>query len=90
MVVESKIKCLCGGTAHLEFFTSLKTLVIGKPEYRFRFVCDCCKKGKFNLCGHSTKQKAYDYYLKEMKNAKELAEEYGVPVSYFLTVVNRN
>lgn len=90
MAVEFKIKCLCGGTAHLEFFTSLETLVTGEPEYRYRFVCNRCKKGRFNLSGHPTKQKAYDYYLKEMENAKELAGEYGVPVSYFLTVVNRN
>lgn len=88
MAVESKIKCLCGGTAHLEFFTSLKTLVTNKPEYRWRYVCDRCRHGKFNLRGHHTKQKAFERYLKDMENAEELAEEFGVTVSRFLIDAN--
>lgn len=87
-VLMGKIKCLCGGTAHLESFVSLKTLINGKPEYVWRYVCDRCKQGRFDLRGHSTKQKAYEHYTKEMEFAKELAEEFGVPVSRFLTVVN--
>ena len=83
-----KIKCLCGGTAHLETFASLKTFINGKPKYMWRYVCDRCKQGQFNLRGHSTKQKAYDHYIKGMELSKELAEEFGVTVSRFLTVVN--
>ena len=87
--MSGKIKCLCGGTAHLEHFAGLRTLVTGKPEYRVRFVCDRCKEGLYNISGYRTKQKAYDGYMKKMEIAKELANEFNVSVQEFLIGVNK-
>ena len=88
-MAESIIKCLCGGTAHIETFYGLKTIIDGKLYQRYRFVCSKCKQGQFNISGSPTRQMAYDHYMQRVKEAKELAEEFDVSVSHFLMTVNR-